>query len=327
MSEKVSSYNSKGEHGKDGSGKANLMTRIEQAMKGFHGLNAIAYKHKNEYVTYSRPADCLKFIQDSDVEFVHDRKEIWPVLNNMQSNLPITHLKRRPNRVNDTHYTVPPSDRQPIIPEPVFPQSKGLKLRPIDEIMNDGKLLGKKMTPSSATAGKSNSTSTRAKTVNSSSTKPKAAAAYDNPTSKIQGVLDIITSSNSGGHGNNSKSSTPYANSTPTKINNGSGSRSKDSNGSNKSMKPTTLSTSTSNRPRKSSLLKSEITNSKSEEPTAPTQTHQFGSKKPMSSLTNTTTINRPRISSKSTSSQKNKYTKDIPVCIVDYRGIVTIIY
>lgn len=293
----MSTNNTKRERGQvnNGTTTTKLMSRIEQAMKGFHGLNAIAYKHKNEYVTYSRPGDCLKVSPENidQAEFIPDRKEIWPVLNNMQTNLPLTTIKRRPNRVNHVEYIVPQSDKQPIIPKPILPQSKGLKLRPIDEIINDGKLLGASSKKSNGSAGGI----TRA-TVSTKSSTPTTTTTK--PTSKIQGVLDIITSG--GSHGNNN--------------NNANGSKSAPYTNNTKLMKSAT---STSNRPRKSSLLKSEITSSSTPtikvEDTQPHHQQQLGSKKPMSSLTNTTT-NRPRHSSKSTSSQKNnsKYNQDVPV-------------
>lgn len=292
----MSTNNTKRERGQvnNGTTTTKLMSRIEQAMKGFHGLNAIAYKHKNEYVTYSRPGDCLKVSPENidQAEFIPDRKEIWPVLNNMQTNLPLTTIKRRPNRVNHVEYIVPQSDKQPIIPKPILPQSKGLKLRPIDEIINDGKLLGASSKKSNGSVGSITraNVSTKSSTPTTTTTKP---------TSKIQGVLDIITSGGSHGNNNNTNGSksAPYTNNT-------------------KLMKSAT---STSNRPRKSSLLKSEITSSSTPtikvEDTQPHHQQQLGSKKPMSSLTNTTT-NRPRHSSKSTSSQKNnsKYNQDVPV-------------
>lgn len=292
----MSTNNTKRERGQvnNGTTTTKLMSRIEQAMKGFHGLNAIAYKHKNEYVTYSRPGDCLKVSPENidQAEFIPDRKEIWPVLNNMQTNLPLTTIKRRPNRVNHVEYIVPQSDKQPIIPKPILPQSKGLKLRPIDEIINDGKLLGASSKKSNGSAGSITraNVSTKSSTPTTTTTKP---------TSKIQGVLDIITSGGSHGNNNNTNGSksAPYTNNT-------------------KLMKSAT---STSNRPRKSSLLKSEITSSSTPtikvEDTQPHHQQRLGSKKPMSSLTNTTT-NRPRHSSKSTSSQKNnsKYNQDVPV-------------
>lgn len=206
----------------------------------------------------------------------------------MHSTLPIPRIRRRPNRVDDPSYTIAPSERTPIIPEPVFPQSKGLKLRPIDEIINDKKLFGKMAPPeqTSSTSLKKQLNSARA----SNSTKQKA---FDAPSSKIQGVLDIITETSR-------KPAVPHK-STTTTTTPPVKSRSKDLN---VPIKSTTLSTPTANRPRKSSLLKSEI----KEESIQP----KLGSKKPMSSITNS--IARPRVSSKSTVTQKSKYSQDIPV-------------
>ncbi|CAO3618190.1 unnamed protein product [Mucor hiemalis] len=262
-----------------------LRTRIEQVMKGFHGVNAIAYRHKNEYVTYSRPSDIIKV--SADDEFTPDRKDIWPVLSDMHTNLPNARIKRRSNCVDNPTWSVIPSDKTPIIPEPVFPQSKGLKLRPIDEIINDKKLLGK-MAPPDNQQPHSNKKAVRLSS--SSTTKSKA---FDAPSSKIQGVLDIITETSR-------KPVTPYKSTTPPVK-----SRSKELN---VPLKSNTLSTPTANRPRKSSLLKSEIKENETVKP-------RIGSKKPMSSLTdnmnNVTT--RPRVSSKSTVSQKGRYNQDIP--------------
>lgn len=280
-----------------------LRTRIEQVMKGFHGVNAIAYRHKNEYVTYSRPSDIIKV--SADDEFAPDRKDIWPVLSDMHTNLPYARIKRRSNRVDDPTWTVTPSDKTPIIPEPVFPQSKGLKLRPIDEIINDKKFLGKMAPPEAtstppphSTTSSTNSSKKAARPSSSSSSSSNAKSkAFDAPSSKIQGVLDIITESSR-------KPVTPYKSTTPPIKS----SRSKEV--VNVPVKSSsTLSTPTANRPRKSSLLKSEIKDNETVKP-------RVGSKKPMSSLTNDNHNNgtRPRVSSKSTLSQKGgKYNQDIP--------------
>ena len=290
MSERVQQERSQ----KDGQKKKfDLRARIEQVMKGFHGVNAIAYKHKNEYVTYSRPADILRV--SSDDEFTPDKKELWPVLNDMNAPLPLARLARRPNRVDDPDWTAPVSQRTPIIPEPVFPQSKGLKLRPIDEIINDKKLFGLPETTTKNTPtthrNHTHTTTNNTTTTTNNVSKPKALEA---PLSKVQGVLDIITEA--------ARKPAKALKSTAVARN-----RSKEINLPLKSTN--NLSTPSANRPRKPSLLKSEIT---SEDALPPKP--KMGSKKPMASMTNQNITNRPRVSSKSTLPQKNKYNHDIPV-------------
>lgn len=250
-----------------------LRARVEEVMKGFHGTNAIAYKNKNEYVTYSRPADSLRTSPED--EFMPDQKEIWPVLNNMRKSLPISRIQRRPNRVDDPKWKVPHIDK-PLIPAPApeFPQSKGLKLRPIDEIIKDRELLHSLAPPVQDSK----------KTYQSHAVVPNPRT-FEIPSSTVQGVLNNISES--------SRKTSTYRAAPPIKGRS----------------KPMTLSSAT-NRPRKSSLLKSEITTAPEKSTTTPPQ---MGSKKPMSSLANNSTT-RPRVSSKSTSAQKNKYTQDIPV-------------
>lgn len=277
-----------------------LRQHIENVMKGFHGSNAIAYKNKNEYVTYSRPADCLKLSSSTD-EFVPDNKQFWPVLNNMGAPLP-PRLTLRPNRADDPEWNVPAIDKTPI---QTFPQSKGLKLRQVDEIINDRQLYSQFAPPHPQHQPQSRSqqpitTTAQENQLRLPSSNSHASKNFEPPLSTVQGVLDIITET----------SRKPARPSTTQKK---------------ASSTTTTTTTNTlavtssgaSNRPRKSSLLKSEIT-SDSDKPT-PTQ---VGSKKPMSLLTNNNTDHHPpqhhhpRVSSKSNSVQKNKYEQDIPVRI-----------
>lgn len=250
-----------------------LRARVEEVMKGFHGTNAIAYKNKNEYVTYSRPADSLR--TGPDDEFMPDPKDFWPVLNNMRKSLPLSRIKRRPNRVDDPKWKVPHIDK-PLVPAPPpeFPQSKGLKLRPIDEIIKDRELLNSLAAPLHDSR----------KPYQSHTAAPNPRT-FEIPSSTVQGVLNNITES--------SRKISAYKPVAAPPIKSRS--------------KPLTLSSAT-NRPRKSSLLKSEITTT----PESITTPPQMGSKKPMSTLTNNPT--RPRVSSKSTSVQKNKFAQDIPV-------------
>lgn len=286
MSENINPERSSRDGARNSHAEYDLRARVEEVMKGFHGTNAIAYKNKNEYVTYSRPADSLRTSPDD--EFMPDPKDFWPVLNNMRKALPVSRMQRRPNRVNDPKWKVPHIDK-PLVPAPApeFPQSKGLKLRPIDEIIKDRELLNSLAAPLADT--KKPSYQSHAYVSN-----PRT---FEIPSSTVQGVLNNISESSR-------KSSYKPLPPPPSAK-----SRSK----------PLTLST--TNRPRKSSLLKSEITTTappppstqaQQQKPPPPPVSAQMGSKKPMSSLTNNQT--RPRVSSKTTSTQKNKYTQDIPV-------------
>lgn len=269
----------------------NLKNEISKCMKGFRATNVITYQRCRDKCTWQRPGEVISLFseKDDEDEFTPDPKGVWPISQNMNSELPIKEITKR-HRVIDRDWTVPPSNKKFKQPEPVYPQSTGVKLRPVEDIMNEYSKASQYKPPAAITA----------------STKPALALGKNIPRvqdktncllepipDKIKGVLQNITETTR---------RKPTVGPVPTKQAPKIYASKAESN--DKNQKSTV--------PRRSSLLKSGISseNLDSKKPPAPVNVAQS---------TNASSA-RPRISSKSipitttTVTEKTKYAENIPV-------------
>jgi hypothetical protein len=115
-----------------------LKNEISKCMRGFRATNVITYKGLRAKSTWQRPGDVISLFadQDDEDEFTPDPKEAWPIIQDMNADVPTKEITKR-HRILDRDWTVPPSTKKFKHPEPVYPQSTGVKLRPVEDIMNE----------------------------------------------------------------------------------------------------------------------------------------------------------------------------------------------
>lgn len=164
-----------------------LSSHVKRSVEGFNAKNAISFRRSSDKLTFSRPGLVTNYwLEDKSDEFFPDDKAFWPVLSDrdMRRSFP-TKILNRPHRVQDPHYTVPPSNKKVKQPEPYIPKSNrdGVKLRDPTDILRD--LQAKKLgaSPSSASAP-------RPLRVENTPKRP-----IDNLPDSIKGVLQNITDS------------------------------------------------------------------------------------------------------------------------------------
>jgi hypothetical protein len=272
-----------------------LKNEVSKCMKGFRATNVIIYKRFRDKSTWHRPGEVINLFTDEDDEdeFTPDPKETWPIMQNMNIELPIKEITKR-HRVLDRNWTVPPSTKKYKQPEPVYPQSTGVKLRPVEDIMNEYSKASSssqyKAPPAPTKLGLAKNTAPPPSRV-----QDKTNCLLEPIPDKIKGVLQNLTDTT---RRKQPVSAKPAPKIYATKPNN-----------NDKIHK--------SNVPRRPSLLKSAISpeNLDSKKPPAPVNVAQS---------TNTSNA-RPRVSSKSmpiasttsiVATEKAKYTENIPVSI-----------
>ncbi|KAL9551611.1 hypothetical protein MBANPS3_004165 [Mucor bainieri] len=273
-----------------------LKSTISRHMKGFRATNVITYKRFRDKSTWQRPGEFAELVAiDDEDTFTADPKEAWPIMQDMNIDIPVRELTKQ-HRVVDRNWTVPVSNKKFKQPEPIYPQSTGVKLRNVEEIMLDYSKKAPAQTTSKApslslsvppTASKSSTPTTHSI--------PRVADKSQRPLQlipdKIKGVLQNLTDTR--------RKPSSSASTTPAK-----------SHGS----------TPSSNTPRKSSALKSStITphDSKIKKQSTPSTTTTT------TTTTNTTTTtttaksantqSRPRVSSKTIPMEKVAQIENIP--------------
>ncbi|KAI8051360.1 uncharacterized protein B0P05DRAFT_313153 [Gilbertella persicaria] len=265
-----------------------LKNEISRCMKGFRATNVITYKRFRDKSTWLRPGEFASHVAEDEDEFRAEPKEAWPILQDMSIDLPVQDLIKQ-HRVQDRLWTVPMSNKKFKEPEPVYPQSTGVKLRPVEDIMNEyskantptSNHVSHKVTPPNTTATATKHPPPSAPTPSSSSTRvqDKNKRLIEPIPDKIKGVLQNLTDTRR----------KPSAK--PPKLY---------TNRPNDNLK----SASASSAPRKASALKPAISPEK-----------QSTVKKPLNVIQSTTASSaRPRVSSKSMPTEKAKYTENIPV-------------
>lgn len=206
--------------------KDTLKNTISRHMKGFRATNVITYKRFRDKSTWQRPGEFAELVATDDEDaFTADPKEAWPIMQDMNIDIPVRELTKQ-HRLVDRNWTVPVSTKKFKQPEPVYPQSTGVKLRNVEDIMND---YSKKAPPQAASNAPSLSLSTpsnASKTLTPTATNsiPRVADKSQRPLQlipdKIKGVLQNLTDTRrkpslSGSttpaksHGNTPSSNTP----------------------------------------------------------------------------------------------------------------------
>ncbi|KAI9483981.1 MAG: hypothetical protein EXX96DRAFT_560376 [Benjaminiella poitrasii] len=120
-----------------------LNATVNKEMEGFHCSHAITHARNYGAFTYQRPTDILRTLADQHLvtddeedEFPLEPKAMYPVMGNMKRR-----VHRRafegPSKVPDPEWEAPRPIRQPIpAPTPsIYPESRGFKLRSVEEIM------------------------------------------------------------------------------------------------------------------------------------------------------------------------------------------------
>ncbi|KAI8365766.1 hypothetical protein BD560DRAFT_157668 [Blakeslea trispora] len=290
-----------------------LKNEISRCMKGFRATNVITYKRFRDKSTWLRPGEFANLVAEDEEEFRAEPKEVWPILQDMSIDLPVKELTKQ-HRVQDRYWTVPASNKKVRQPEPVYPQSTGVKLRPVEDIMNE---YSKSNTPIAASGAANNTNSHKATppqlppssnnnravsakqtpvthpvpTVASSST-PNASSAVGNSSTrtqdknkrlmepipdKIKGVLQNLTDTTRRKPSSNTKTAKIYA------------------------TKPNDKTTSVSSASKSKSVI-------------SPEKSTAVKKQQPLNVIQGTTASSaRPRISSKSMPTEKTKYTENIP--------------
>lgn len=201
-----------------------LKSTISRHMKGFRATNVITYKRFRDKSTWQRPGEFAELVATDDEDaFTADPKEAWPIMQDMNIDIPVRDLTKQ-HRVVDRNWTVPVSNKKFKQPEPVYPQSTGVKLRNVEDIMND---YSKKAPPQATTnapslslSASSNANKSLTPTTNSI---PRVADKSQRPLQlipdRIKGVLQNLTdtrrkpistaSTPSKSHGNTLSSNTP----------------------------------------------------------------------------------------------------------------------
>ncbi|CAO0797546.1 unnamed protein product [Mucor circinelloides] len=201
-----------------------LKSTISRHMKGFRATNVITYKRFRDKSTWQRPGEFAELVATDDEDaFTADPKEAWPIMQDMNIDIPVRDLTKQ-HRVVDRNWTVPVSNKKFKQPEPVYPQSTGVKLRNVEDIMND---YSKKAPPQATTnaqslslSASSNANKSLTPTTNSI---PRVADKSQRPLQlipdRIKGVLQNLTdtrrkpistaSTPSKSHGNMPSSNTP----------------------------------------------------------------------------------------------------------------------
>lgn len=119
-----------------------LENSVAKAMEGMNITFPMAYHDRSWYGTWLRPKDALDSLSNSQIPppVTLEQKRHWPV-GTEDSEIPRKELLRQHHKVPDPHYTVPPSKKELLPPQPVYPQSRGIKLRDVDTIVKESKYL------------------------------------------------------------------------------------------------------------------------------------------------------------------------------------------
>ncbi|CEP12804.1 hypothetical protein [Parasitella parasitica] len=170
-----------------------LKNTISQHMRGFRASNVITYQRFRDKTTWQRPGELAEQVAcDEDEQFTADPKEAWPIMKDMNVDVPAKELTRQ-HRVTDRNWTVPASKKKFKQPEPVYPQSTGVKLRKIEDIMND---YSKKATPQATSPALSLPSKVAKPTPPNANSIPRVAEKSQRPLQaipdKIKGVLQNL---------------------------------------------------------------------------------------------------------------------------------------
>lgn len=261
-----------------------LKNTVSRHMKGFRATNVITYKRFRDKSTWQRPGEFAELVATDDEDaFTADPKEAWPIMQDMNIDIPVRELTKQ-HRVVDRNWTVPVSNKKFKQPEPIYPQSTGVKLRNVEDIMND---YSKKAPPQAASSAPSLSLSASSNASKSltpaTNSIPRVADKSQRPLQlipdKIKGVLQNLTDTR--------RKPSSSASTTPAKSHS---------------------STPSSSTPRKPSALKSStITpqDAKIKKQSAPSTT---------TAAKSANTQSRPRVSSKTIPMEKVTQIENIPV-------------
>ena len=202
-----------------------LKSTISRHMKGFRATNVITYKRFRDKSTWQRPGEFAELVATDDEDvFTADPKEAWPIMQDMNIDIPVKELTKQ-HRVVDRNWTAPVSNKKFKQPEPIYPQSTGVKLRNVEDIMNDySKKAPQSTAPSLSLASSSNATKSLTPNANSI---PRVTDKSQRPLQlipdKIKGVLQNLTDTRrkpaaatppTKSHSNSSSNNTPRKSST-----------------------------------------------------------------------------------------------------------------
>lgn len=262
-----------------------LKSTISRHMKGFRATNVITYKRFRDKSTWQRPGEFAELVAADDEDaFTADPKEAWPIMQDMNIDIPVRELTKQ-HRVVDRNWTVPVSNKKFKQPEPIYPKSSGVKLRNVEDIMNDySKKAPPQATPNAPSLSLSASSNANKALTPTATSIPRVADNGQRPLQlipdKIKGVLQNLTDTR--------RKPTSSASSTPTK-----------SHGNTPSSKT----------PRKSSALKSSTTT-----PQDPKTKKQPAPSTNTNTAKSANTQSRPRVSSKTIPMEKVTQIENIPV-------------